>query len=142
VNGRTETDFLRWTEFVTARPEVTHLAYEFTTGTGWAGRQEQHASWLCDLAKSAGRPLNLVLRGGIDVLPKLAATFARVTMLDTSSFMKAMMRKRAEVDSHLRWASAPTLIGAPVDALLAHNVDAVRTWIDQMVDTKSTLVID
>ena len=31
VNGRTETDFRRWTAYVAARPEITHLAYEFTT---------------------------------------------------------------------------------------------------------------
>ncbi|MFO1100367.1 MAG: hypothetical protein U1E81_19420 [Xanthobacteraceae bacterium] len=44
VNGRTETDFLRWADYLVARPEVTHLAYEFTTA--WAGRRELHAAWL------------------------------------------------------------------------------------------------
>ena len=34
VNGRTEDDFRRWADFVGPRKEITHLAYEFTTGTG------------------------------------------------------------------------------------------------------------
>jgi hypothetical protein len=132
VNGRTETDFRRWSEYVAARPEVTHLAYEFTTGTGWAGRQEQHAEWLCKLAGSVARPLTLVLRGGMEVLPTLAAAFAGVTLLDTSSFMKAMMRKRAVLNGNLGWCSAPTGIGAPVDEILDHNVHAVQAWIEKL----------
>jgi len=32
VNGRSEADFKRWTDFLVARPEVTDIAYEFTTG--------------------------------------------------------------------------------------------------------------
>lgn len=133
VNGRTETDFKRWAEYVAARPEVTHLAYEFTTGTGWAGRLEQHAEWLSSIPRSVQRPLSLVVRGGTDVLPALADSFAGVTLLDTSSFMKAMMRKRAVLNGHIDWADAPTVDGAPVDELLAHNVGTVHSWIDQLL---------
>lgn len=64
VNGRTDTDFRRWGDYIAARPEVTYLAYEFSTGTGWAGRMEKHAAWLAGLAKAAGRPLALVVRWG------------------------------------------------------------------------------
>lgn len=34
VNLRTEKDMERWAEFIIARPEVTHVAYEFGTGAG------------------------------------------------------------------------------------------------------------
>ena len=64
VNGRTDTDFRRWAEFIAARDEVTHIAYEFTTGTGWVRRRDHHAAWLCGLARDVGRPLHLVVRGG------------------------------------------------------------------------------
>ena len=133
VNGRTETDFRRWSEYIASRAEVTHLAYEFTTGTGWAGRQKQHAQWLCELAGVVGRPLALVLRGGMEVLPTLASAFTSVTLLDTSSFMKAMMRKRAVLNGSLGWCPAPTSTGAPVDDLLGHNVNAVQTWVGKLV---------
>jgi hypothetical protein len=118
-NGRTEADFRRWAEYVGVREEITHLAYEFTTGTGWAGRREQHAAWLADLATSVGRPLHLVLRGGLDVLPTLRSAFPSVTLLDTSTFMKTMMRQRAVPagNSALAWRRSPAEHDAPLDGL-------------------------
>ncbi len=135
VNGRTDADFQRWTDFVGARPEITHLAYEFTTGTGWADRQEQHAAWLCGLATAVKRPLKLVLRGGIEVANTLANSFDQVTVLDTTSFFKTMMRKRAHLNGRLAWVQAPTAVGAPVDALFAENLKAVESWIEKALDT-------
>ncbi len=54
INGRTEDDFRRWSAYVAARSEISHIAYEFTTGTGRAGRQELHADWLAKLATIVG----------------------------------------------------------------------------------------
>lgn len=140
VNGRTDTDFRRWTEYLVAHPEITHLAYEFTTGTGWAGRQELHATWLCELAANVGRPLNLVLRGGIEVAGKLARSFAHITVLDTTSFFKTMMRKRASLNGRLDWHPAPTDAGAPVDNLLAENLSVVQSWIGKALDASGASV--
>lgn len=134
VNGRTETDFRRWTAYVAARSEITHLAYEFTTGTGWAGRREQHAAWLAGLAASVERPLHLVMRGGGEMLPALSATFARVTLLETSIFMKTVMRQRAwrKGNAGLSWQASPTAAGAPLDDLLAGNLAEVSSWLRQI----------
>ncbi|MDR4308496.1 hypothetical protein IHQ68_17900 [Chelatococcus sambhunathii] len=134
VNGRTETDFLRWADYVAARPEVSHLAYEFTTGTGWAGRKEQHAAWLAGLAATVGRPLHLVVRGGVEVLPTLASAFAGLTSLDTSIFMKTMMRRRAVPAGNARiaWQRALTPEGTPVDGLFADNLTMVHGWYADM----------
>jgi hypothetical protein len=140
VNGRTDADFRRWTDFVGERPEITHLAYEFTTGTGWAGRQQQHAAWLYGLATAVKRPLQLLLRGGIEVASTLANSFERVTVLDTTSFFKTMMRKRAYLNGRLSWVQAPTEVGAPVDALFAENLKTVQTWIGKALDTKGAAV--
>ncbi len=140
VNGRTNADFRRWTEFLVARPEITHLAYEFTTGTGWAGRQVLHASWLCDLAADVGRPLTLILRGGIEVARKLASSFAHITVIDTTSFIKAMKRKRASLNGRLDWLAAPTDAGAPLDDLLAENLLAVTGWVKKALDSSGAPV--
>jgi hypothetical protein len=133
VNGRTEADFARWTEYVAARPEVTHLAYEFTTGSSWAGRRERHATWLCDLARAVSRPLHLTVRGGVEVLPELADNFAGITILDTSTFIKTMMRQRAALNGGTRvhWSSAPTARRASLDSLLMHNMPAVGESLRQ-----------
>lgn len=134
VNGRTETDFRRWAAYISARPEITHLAYEFTTGTGWARRREQHAAWLADLAATIDRPQHLVMRGGTEVLPILSGAFAGVTVLDTSIFMKTMMRQRAypKGNAALGWRPSPTAVGAPLDDLFAENCAMVEAWLGDL----------
>jgi hypothetical protein len=84
------------------------------------------------MAASIKRPLNLVVRGGIESLPALSRAFAHVTMLDTSSFIKTMMRKSASLNGRLDWLPAPTAKGAPVDDLLARNIDAIQSWIGKL----------
>jgi len=128
VNGRTEHDFRRWTAFVASRPEITAVAYEFTTGTGYAERMPLHAHWLCKLASDVGRPLHLVVRGGADVLRTLVSTFPDITVLETSAFSWTMHRQRAELLENGRVVrrKSPTAHGAPLDALFAENI-AVTT---------------
>jgi hypothetical protein len=132
VNSRSERDAERWSEFVASRPEVTHLAYEFTTGAGRAGRDKLHAHWLAHIAGHAGRPLTLVVRGGSDVLPALSASFAELVIIESSAFMKTMKRQKAVLagNASLRWEHVPTAADAALDDLLHHNVrlcsDALR----------------
>ena len=135
VNGRTDTDFRRWAEYIADRPEVTHIAYEFTTGTSWSGRRGQHAAWLIGLNRRVGRPLHLMLRGGIAQIPVLARAFSGVTLVDTSVFMKTMKRQRAyrKVDNTIGWESYPTRQGAPLDDLFATNLRLVEARITQLV---------
>ncbi len=137
VNARTETDIQRWSDYIGNRPEITHVAYEFATGTGWAGRQQVHANWLAGMARSVGRPLHLVIRGGVDILPVLASAFARVSIVETSIFMKTMKRRRAIIDGTgaLRWKAAPTGAGAPLDALLAENYATIEGWLRRLAET-------
>jgi hypothetical protein len=131
VNGRTETDFQRWTEYIQCRPEIQILAYEFATGTGWIGRREIHVEWLTKLARDVGRPLDLVIRGGVELIPALAQVFAQVTFIDTAAFMRTVKRRRAVITEagKLVWRPAPTEIDAPLDELLNENVVTVKTWI-------------
>lgn len=131
VNGRTETDFLRWTEYLRSRPEVAILAYEFTTGTGSVGRRDVHVEWLTKLARDVNRPLDLIIRGGVELIPILSQAFSTLTFIDTSAFMKTVKRRRATLTEggKLLWRPAPTEIGAPLDELLRENVMSVKTWI-------------
>lgn len=135
VNGRTDTDFKRWAEFIAAREEVTHVAYEFTTGTGWPRRRDDHAKWLCGLARDVGRPLHLVVRGGYDLLKHFVAVFAGVTVLETDSFMLTMKRQQSmrRGNSGVRRLPAPTEKGAPLDALLARNIQENRDYIERLM---------
>ena len=132
VNGRTEADFARWASYLASRPEITHVSYEFGTGTGWARRRVQHAAWLAGLALSVGRPLTLVVRGGTDLLPSLASAYASVTVLETNVFMKTVMRQRAvpaDTGAPLTWQASPTPLGATLDGLWADNWATVETGL-------------
>jgi hypothetical protein len=124
VNGRTEHDFARWGLFLRTRPEISHIAYEFTTGTGWGDRCKDHAAWLLQLAQFVDRPLHLTVRGGSKILPTLASAFSQISVWDGTAFMKSMNRQRAVrlPDGRIEWKSSPTRPGAPLDKLLNHNI--------------------
>jgi hypothetical protein len=123
VNARTERDWERWAEYIAARPEVTHVAFEFATGAGWARRTAWHSDQLVQLAGAVGRPLHLVVRGGGKILPALATAFSGITLLDTSVFMKTKSRQRAVLAAPgtVNWSPSPTESTEPVDALLTEN---------------------
>ncbi len=140
VNGRTDQDFHRWAEYVEARPEITHLAYEFSTGTGRPVRRKQHAAWLSELARSVNRPLHLITRGGCEVLPLLGSSFSGVTLFDTTIFMKTMMRQRAYVSAKgtLTWTRSPTSTREPLDDLFADNQATVEAWLGEHTASTAT----
>jgi Domain of unknown function (DUF4417) len=135
VNGRAEHDFARWAEFIVKHPEVTHIAYEFTTGTAHLQRMIQHRDWLCQLARSVGRRLGLVVRGGSRILPELRRSFD-VTLIGASAFSMAVKRHRAEIQPNggIKGVSNPLPEGHPIDALLASNVESFNRWIESLSD--------
>jgi hypothetical protein len=124
LNARTERDWGRWSEFVKARPEVTHVAFEFSTGAGWPARKKWHMQQLLGFARRVERPISLVVRGGTEFLGVLSSSFSQVTVLETSVYLKTMKRRQAVLTSNglLRWAPAYTKSGAPLDDLLASNI--------------------
>jgi hypothetical protein len=126
LNARTDRDWERWLDFLLARPEVAHVAFEFATGAGSKLRMPWHIDQLCNLARRVDRPLHLLVRGGLKELSRLRSAFAAVTLVDTSAFMKAQKRQRAIVDgAGLSWQRAPTPAGQTIDDLLDTNIEAV-----------------
>lgn len=128
LNARTDFDYERWARFVAARPEVTYIAFEFGTAGGHQNRIDWHIERLCNLADAAGRPLTLVLRGGVRMLARLRGSFAQVILIETDAFSRALRRRRATINEvgRLRWVRELTPKGAPIDELLAHNIATVR----------------
>ena len=135
INGRTETDFHRWAEYLKKRSEIEFVAYEFATGTRWVDRRELHITWLASLAEEVGRPLDLIVRGGGEILPRLRRVFSQVVFIDTTSFMKTVKRRRAVLTEGGRmvWRPWPTKPDAPLDDLLNCNSATVATWIANQV---------
>ncbi|MBO6566368.1 MAG: DUF4417 domain-containing protein [Pseudomonadales bacterium] len=127
VNGRTERDFERWGDFIKKHDEVAWISYEFGTGTGWAGRLDLHVSWLSALADSVGRPLSIVLRGGLSRLSELRNHYQAVTYLDTNVFMKTVKRQQARIeDGKLVWRHSSTPNGEALSRLARSNFEVVE----------------
>jgi hypothetical protein len=130
VNARTDHDWEHWLEFLKIHPEINVLAFEFGTGAGYEQRILWHVDQLKSLALQVGRPLHLILRGGVHVVPHLASAFSDLTLIDTRPFMKAYRRQRGSiVEGRLRWKKAPTAPGAPLDQLLEDNINAVAATV-------------
>lgn len=129
LNARTERDYERWAEVIAARNEVQCLAVEFATGAGRGHRIDWHVTRLQELARAAGRPLRLILRGGTRALEPLRLSFETVTMIDTDAFNKTRCRKQASFTEagKLVWRSSPTAKGEPLDDLLQHNVATLHS---------------
>lgn len=130
VNGRTQHDFQRWAEYIESHQEVSHIAYEFTTGTKNPARMLQHAVWLTELAKSVGRRIGLIVRGGVQVADLLAQHF-ELSIIDSSPFEKAQHREIAFLDGEgrRRWKKRPTPLGKPIDDLFEENVRLSERWL-------------
>jgi hypothetical protein len=130
LNGRTKQDYHRLTEFIASRDEVTDVVFEFRTA--WRSRMPFHVIELNKLAQRVGRPLHLVMIGGIQWLPAVDAAFDRVTYVDTSAFMRAMHRQRLYLgnDGKMKKTSEFTLTGQPLDTLLAENIATMRAHIE------------
>lgn len=137
VNARAGKDQERWTSFVQERPEITHLAYEFATGSGRASRQDTHVLWLTSLANKVDRPLTIIVRGGIDTLEILSSSFSKVVFIDTSPFMKTMNRKRAVLDGNmgLKWEAHTTKKNEALDELFEHNASCRSDLINLKMST-------
>jgi hypothetical protein len=135
INARCDTDYQRLTEFIVPRPEVTHLAAEFTTGAKRADRGRWHADQLCKIARAADRGLTLVIRGGQKWLPVLAGAFGSVVFLDAGAQQRARFRRTARLDqpSKLSWEFTPTAEGEPIDELLERNVALSRRSIEGLL---------
>lgn len=138
VNGRTEADFERWSAYIAARPEITHIAYEFTTGTGHARRSALHAAWLEQLARAVGRPLHLLVRGGTNVLPQLHQAYSGITWLDTTLYMKTVHRRRGTRSgaTPIVWKAAPTRKGELLDGLWRDNWATLQAISKELITPK------
>jgi hypothetical protein len=121
VNARTSRDWARWTAFVQSREEIDALAYEFATGA--ATRMTYHVDELRHLADRVNRPLKLLVRGALSEFSSLRQSFAEVTMLDSSTYMRTVNRKFGVVRESKPplWRDAPNRPDVDLDSLIEHN---------------------
>ena len=95
LNARTDHDYARWTRFIAERPEVTCVAFEFGTGAGYRGPDRVARRASLRAGRRAGRPLMLVVRGGVQMLQRLRPHFGQVILIETDAFSRTLKRRRA-----------------------------------------------
>lgn len=136
LNARTEFDYERIADFIRVREEISEISFEFGTGAAWPLRQAYHRRNLAHLAEHVGRPLRLVMVGGMPSLPMLAGAFSAVTYVDTSAFMNALHRQRLSRDAAFKIIKQPepTAPGAPVDGLLARNIALMQSHVEGIIN--------
>lgn len=136
LNARTPRDYERLAQFIRRRAEATDVAFEFKTGGAWRGRRAFHHRHLAELARKAGKPLRMVMVGGLPAIPVLAPAYAKLTFIDTTAFMKAMHRQRlmGGNEGNVLSVTEPTERGEPVDGLLAHNVETMRAYVERLIN--------
>jgi hypothetical protein len=72
------------------------------------------------------------VRGGTGELRTLRNTFAGITLIDTSAFLKAHRRQRLLLTGNgLKSAPAPTEKGMPLDDLLDANIAASLASVER-----------
>ena len=121
VNARAHRDWERWTAFVASRDEIDAIAYEFATGA--STRLGYHVDELRHLADRVKRPLKLITRGGLTELPKLRESYAEVSMLDSTTYMKTVNRKFAVIRENgaTYWQDAADRPAVNLTELMEHN---------------------
>lgn len=136
LNGRTPHDYRRLANFIAEREEVSEVAFEFKTGAAWPQRRTFHLAELVRLASRVGRPLHLIMIGGITSVPTLTAAYAKVTYIDTSAFMGALHRQRLYLtnDGKIRKTPQLTLTGQPVDGVLTDNIAVMQARVERLIN--------
>lgn len=136
LNARTPRDYERLTQFIRQRAEATDVAFEFKTGAAWPGRRAFHYHQLAEVARQAGKPLRMLMLGGLPAIPVLAPAYAKLTFIDTTAFMKALYRQRLVVgnEGNILGVTDPTEPGLPVDDLLAHNIETMRAYVERLIN--------
>jgi hypothetical protein len=136
LNARTPQDYRRLATFITARSEVSDVAFEFKTGAAWRMRLRFHLAELAQLPGRVARPLHFVMIGGMTAIPTLAPAFSRVTYIDTSAFMNAVHRQRLYLNNEgkMKKIAELTLTGHPIDDLLVENIATMRARVQTLLN--------
>ena len=86
-------------------------------------RVSYHVDELRHLADRVNRPLKLLLRGALSEFTKFRQSYAEVTLLDSTTYMRTVNRKIAMIRERAapHWTNAPDRPDVDLDALMKHN---------------------
>jgi hypothetical protein len=134
LNARTDRDWERWACFLKDHPQVTVVAFEFTSGSAAPDRADWYAQKLLGMPATIRRPLTLVFRGARRHLADFSKEFQHVVYISADPFVRTMKRRRLswQPGTSARWEPVWTLEGQPLDELFAHNVQRTSEMIEHL----------
>jgi hypothetical protein len=126
LNCHRDYDYRRYGMLLRGRPDIQVISVEFGTGMGHPSRVNFHLEQLSKLARELGRPIGIVVRGGLALLPAIASAYSSVLFVDTEPFVKTLRRQRGVLDNDVRvqWRSEPTEESAFLDVRLREAIDS------------------
>ena len=129
-------DWTFWRRYLEVNPSIKVVAIEFQTGNKNQREGRKVIDQLATTQALLNRPLHLVLVGGAQFLEYAAASFARLSLIDSMAFHKTMRRFCFDpCRSGQPWRDGFTLIGQKLDELLVENIAGYATWVEQRVQT-------
>lgn len=128
-------DWNNWKSFLTEHIDIQHIAFNFQTGYTKLHEGGKALTRLIRLQQDLGRDLSLLMIGGSQFVSDAMMHFARLTVIDSTPFMKSYMRRRLVMNGTNKryWVKSPTAPKAPIDTLLQSNVDSYADQIARKV---------
>jgi len=127
-------DWSFWRDYLRDNSSLQHVALNCQTGYKNPTEGRKAIERIKAIQESIGRSLSLILIGGGQYAPRLAGSFDRYTVIDSSAFFKTVYRRRLTQPSDDRRSCDDTwtLERQPVDELLSHNVKAQLEWHESL----------
>jgi hypothetical protein len=83
------------------------------------------------LQDDLGRRLHPLVIGSGQFVEYVAARFPAFTLIDSEPFTRATRRRRFDGSAGARpWVETWTLLGQPIDRLVADNIERYAAWIE------------
>lgn len=127
-------DWDNWRAFLAEHTDIQHIAFNFQTGYSNTDEAKIALNRLVRLQQTLGRDLSLIMIGGSQFLEVAMLNFVRLTVIDSTPFMKTQHRQRLVMNGSKRhWVKSPTKRGTPIDDLLQQNVSSYSTQMAHRV---------
>ena len=123
-------DYQFWLDFLLEHEEISLIYQEFQTGGRRQERGRLYIERMAFVQDALKRPLHFVAVGGFQYRHILRSHFTNWTVIDSSPFMKAHKRYKAQHTDRglLKWVPARDW---SIDELLAHNIRCSREILDE-----------
>lgn len=123
LSGRQPGDWVFWKDYLIQNRDVKYVAVEFETGNRTPREAEGAVQRLETLQQQVGRSLHPMIVGGRQIIERVAGSFTRFTLIDSTPFFKSAFRQEIVLKgTSCKWESSPLLPTMPIDGLLDKNL--------------------